>query len=67
MAMAIICLLLKPVFVLMNVNLARQKEGQSALISGPTFGDWANSSQQQPNNTNSNSSTTFGGGYQQQS
>ena len=63
MAMAIICLLLKPVFVLMNVNLARQKEGQSPLISGPTFGDWSNTPQQQTNNPNAN---TYGGGYQQQ-
>jgi len=67
MAMAIICLLVKPIFVLININFARQKEGQSAL--GPSFGNWSNpqQQQQQPNMSGANNSNNYGGGYQQQS
>ncbi len=65
MAMAIICLLVKPIFVLININFARQKEGQSAL--GPSFGNWSNPQQQQPNMSGANNSNNYGGGYQQQS
>ena len=69
MAMAIICLILKPIFIIININLARQKDGQSAL--GPSFGDWSTAN---ANNSN-NVETQYGGlggqqtsrhGYQQQ-
>ena len=53
-------------FILVNINIARQKDGQAG-VGLPTFGDWRNGAQNEQTPYQTAGAPQQYGGYQQQS
>jgi nucleoid DNA-binding protein len=62
--MAIILLIMKPVFALIYLNMARKIQGQEG-VQIPTFGNWNNNTNQPNQAPNYQTQPQFGG-YQEQ-